>query len=437
MRIVGLDVGSSSVRAVGFDERATGDGVLVQREHALGANGELDPDELLARTRAVLGEAGAADVVAVSTFWHSLLALDARGRPLTPVLGWRDGRAAEQAQAIARRLDPEAVRARTGCPLHPSFWPAKLLWLRETEPDAYARAARFVSFADWLVQQETGELRTSLSLASATGLHAGDGWDGELLAELELDESRLPPVADAPLGPWQPALGDGAAANLGVGAVGPRRAAATIGTSAALRVVVEDDAPPPPGLFRYRADRGRAVVGGSLSDGGNLVAWLAGLLHVDRTAIPDRDPREHGLVLLPQLGGDRSPGWRPDARGAIAGLTYETTPGDLLQAALEGVAVRLAELAAPLGVETVVASGGALRESALWRQLVADALGVPLLPSLEPEASARGAAVAALERAGRTPADARVGEPIAPRDDRTEAYRSVLVRQRHLYRGAT
>jgi gluconokinase len=89
----------------------------------------------------------------------------------------------------------------------------------------------------------------------------------------------------------------------------------TIGASAAVRVVLGPDAQAPPGLVRYRANRGRTVVGGSLSDGGNLVTWLARLLHADPDAVGDRDRGAHGPVLLPLLGGERSPGWRPDARG--------------------------------------------------------------------------------------------------------------------------
>src|SRR5207253_6704378 len=112
------------------------------------------------------------DAVGASCFGHSLLALDAAGRPLTAVLGWSDTRSADAADRLARQLDREAVHARTGCHIHTSYWPAKLAWLAEEQPDVFRAATRFVSFADYLYMQllEVDEVPTSLPLASGTGL---------------------------------------------------------------------------------------------------------------------------------------------------------------------------------------------------------------------------------------------------------------------------
>ena len=77
--------------------------------------------------------------VGVSTFWHGLAGLDARGRPTTPLILWMDTRSRRQAQRLREELDVEAVRARTGCPIHPSYWPAKLAWLRQSAPDIWSR----------------------------------------------------------------------------------------------------------------------------------------------------------------------------------------------------------------------------------------------------------------------------------------------------------
>src|SRR5690242_1123543 len=123
MPVLALDVGSSSVRAGVYDERARPVGEPARRKYAA-SQGQLDGDELLAAAEAVLAEAGEADAVGSSCFWHSLLLLDERDRPLTPVLLWQDRRAAAQAEQLATRLDPAAVHERTGAPLHPSFWPA-------------------------------------------------------------------------------------------------------------------------------------------------------------------------------------------------------------------------------------------------------------------------------------------------------------------------
>jgi gluconokinase len=406
-RVLSLDLGTSSVRARVYDESGTAiEGVEAQTPYEP-TEGVLDPERLVDVARAavdeILRELGApVDAYAISCFWHSLLALDARDRPLTPVLTWRDLRSSPQAEELGARLDPAAVHARTGCFLHPSYWPAKLAWLAAAEPETFAGAARFVSFPDYLLLRLAGELRSSSSQASASGLRGRAGWDEELLDVLAVRPEQLPEVSDEPIGAWFPALGDGACSNVGAGCVTPERAALMIGTSGAIRVIRPDDGTPPrPGLFLYRLDAGRVVEGGALSDGGNLYAWLERTLRLPEGAnVADREPDGHGLTFLPLLGGERSPGWHPDARGAIAGLTFETEPLDLLQAALEGVAYRFAEIADLLpGVTEVVATGGALDANPAWAQILADVLGRTVYRG-EAEGSARGAALVAFERLG-------------------------------------
>jgi gluconokinase len=444
-RVLALDVGSSSVRAWVYDETATPvAGAGAKRRYRLEPGGVLDPDRLLRDALAVLHEvgrehAGSEDLVAASCFWHSLLAIDRSGRPLTPLLTWRDVRSAAYAEELAGQVDWTAVHARTGCPLHASFWPAKLRWLATEDPQAFRDADRFVSFADWLLWRETGELRTSLSMASGSGLWTDDGWDEELLRLLGIDEGRLPPVSDDPVGRWYPALGDGACSNLGSGCTTAERAALNVGTSAAVRIVTESAAPPPSGLFRYRVDARRSLVGGSLSTGGNLHAWLQDMLRLPQEReLASRPPAGHGLSFVPLLAGERAPGWDASRRGAISGLTFETAPVDLLQAGLEGVALELRRVTDLLpSVDEIVVSGGTLVDKPDWLQIVADVLERPLALSAEPEASARGAAVAVLERLDHAPPPPPVSRVVTPRKDRAEAYRSAMERHLRLMRGVT
>jgi len=424
--VLALDVGSSSVRAQLFDARAEPIDELRQERYE-----GRDPDEIVELVRRVIGgrDDGAA-AVGISCFGHSLLALGPDGRPLTELLGWRDTRSAGAAEWLRRRLDGEAVHARTGGYLHPSFWPAKLAWLAQSEPEVFRIAATFVSFSDYLnARLAGGELRTTLSMASSTGLLdlATGGWDEELLGVLGVDRERLPVPADEPL--WF----DGACSNLGAGCIGRKRAALMVGTSGAIRILYETERPQPqPGLFLYRVDERRVVEGGAVSDGGNLRAWLKKTLA--ETGKAGRDPDDHGLTFLPFLGGERSTGWDPDATGAIAGLTFDTTPLDIHQAALEGVALRFSVIADLLPeVEEVVATGGALLADPAWIQMMADALARPVTVSKVPEASLRGAAVATLERLGREAGEAPLGEVFHPREERAEAYRSARERQQRLY----
>ena len=455
--IVVLDVGSSSVRASRWDAEAAPEGEPVKLEHE--RRPELDADELVELVASALDGADARDVTAVATttMWHCLLGLDDRGRPVTPVYSYADARSAPHAVALRERLDEAAIHARTGCRLHSSYWPAKLAWLRDTDPDTFARVSAWVSPGEYLQRRLLGDASPSVSMASATGLldqHRGD-WDRELAAELGVEDT-LPPIDDAPrsgLGgewaerwpalrdvPWYPAWGDGACSNLGAGCDTRERAALMIGTSGALRVLERAPAPePPPQLWCYRADAERIVLGGSLSDGGSVVAWLRDLTRLPtpeeaERAIAAMDPDAHGLTVLPLLSGERGPGWSDRAGATVSGLTTETTPVELLRAGLEAVALQFAQIDDDLpGEQTVVATGGGLVNSPAWTQIMADALGRPVAHSAVKEGSSRGAAVLALEQLGEQPGEAPLGDTYEPDPAATEAYRAALERQQALY----
>jgi len=148
-------------------------------------------------------------------------------------------------------------------------------------------------------------------------------------------------------------------------------------------------------------------VGGATSEGGNVYAWCRQVLRLGRdeeieAALAALPPDGHGLTVLPHLAGERSPGWRGGRRGAISGLRLDTSGIEIVRAALEAVALRLAAvygLLVPCASSgtTIVASGGAIGHSRVWTQIIADALGHPVTWSAEPEATSRGAALLALE----------------------------------------
>jgi gluconokinase len=375
----------------------------------------------------VLAQVGEGDALAISCFWHSLVAVDERDRPLTPVLTWSDRAGAPP------QLDAEDYHRRTGCFLHPAYWPAKIeLLAREG-----VAATRYLSFGDYLLLRLTGKARTSVSTASGTGLFDPNklSWDEETLAALGLQASQLAPLSDEPVAGVWPALGDGACSNAGAGCLTRGRAAVMIGTSAATRVVYEaPTAEPRPGIFLYRLDERRFCEGGALSDGGNLHAWLVRTLRdLDTSSIDERPAAAHGLTFLPFLGGERSLGWNPQRRGAIEGLTFATTPLDLAQAALEGVCYRLADVLDAIGdIESIVATGAALLANNAWPQVLADVLGRPLELSGVPEGSARGAALVALERLGLPVPSAPIARVVEPRRERYEIH----LRSRQVQRDA-
>ena len=173
--------------------------------------------------------------------------------------------------------------------MHWSYWPAKLLWLRQTQPDLFERVKRWVSFGEFLLEQLTGARGVSVSMASGTGLldqHTLD-WDAELLELIGVDRARMSPII--PLDSlsnemhvpqlrgvrWLPAVGDGACSNLGAGCATPDRFALMVGTSGAERVVwAPERLQIPRGTWCYRVDERRVVLGGALNDGGSLFDWL-------------------------------------------------------------------------------------------------------------------------------------------------------------------
>jgi gluconokinase len=251
---------------------------------------------------------------------------------------------------------------------------------------------------------------------------------------------RWPPLATIP---WFPALGDGACANVGGGATSPVRLALTLGTSGAMRMVTTaTDLPIPDRLWMYRLDREHGVLGGALSNGGNLTAWLRDLLGHDHTSAVWRQagempPDTHGLTLLPFLAGERAPSWTGHAHGVIAGLTLATGATDLLRAAMETVTYRFAliyEQLAPFAQQPhqIVAGGAAILNSPDWLHIVADVLNHEILaPDPDEEASARGAAVATLIAVGEIASFEAAPDPI----DGAEIYRPDPARHQ-IYRAA-
>jgi len=287
---------------------------------------------------------------------------------------------------------------------------------------------------------------------------------------LGVREDQLPPLGDVNEGmtgltqkyakrwptlhdvPWFPAIGDGAAANAGSGCATEGNWALTIGTSSAIRVVVsaEKEMVLPPGLWLYLLDAKRALLGGALSEGGNVFAWLSHTLQISslkevEDKVAELPPDGHGLTVLPFLTGERSPGWHAEARAVMAGLQAHTTPVDILRACMEGLAYQLEIVykqlneALQIGDKKpkVIGSGGALLSSLTLQQIVADTLGTPLYPSREREASARGVALLALTALGVLPdvsqVEPQLEEPVQPDVSRGKVYQKGAARQQELY----
>lgn len=466
MSLLVIDVGSSSLRALLFDAGAQLiPGALVRHAHRFDDDAAADPDALRAALETCLDEilqheaARSITMLGMTTFAANLLGVDAAGEALTPLYTYADTRSSADAAALAQEFDLGTAHARSGCRIHPAYHPAKLRWLRRTQPLLYGRVARWTDFATYCYSRWFGrDVPCSYSLASWTGLlnRAALRWDAEWLAALGLNESVLPPLADydqvqrglsdAYAARWPAlrdvpfflALGDGAAANIGTGGDTPQRPVLTVGTTAALRIVTPQPGPVPPGLWAYRVDARRHLIGGATSEGGNLFAWARETLRQDtadlNATLLAREPGAHGLTVLPFWAGERSPGYQAAALGTIHGLRVGSSPLDIVQALLEALALRLRliyELLERPGTQ-LLAGGGALVQLPAWAQLIADALQTPLALADTPEASAQGVAWLMQPQAAAA-ASQPPAQIMQPRPQYAARFVEMLEQQRLLY----
>ncbi len=477
--VLTLDIGSSSIRVLAFDNQAQRLAGIESRAdlhlHTTADGGsEADADQLFAIIcRCIDGaleqlgaSAYALRAVAVDSFVSNMLGVDQAGHPLTPVYTYADTRNTHDSELLRQQFDEYDVHQRTGCLLRSSYWPARLAWLRRTQTQTWDAVAHWITIGEYLEQRILGLARVGYSPASWSGLLDRQQlcWDTALLDALGLDDRRLSPLVDTNVAAsgltaayaerwpalanvaWFPALGDGAAANIGSSCHRDNHVALTVGTTGALRIVRNHVERVPPGLWCYRVDGQRALLGGATSEGGNVFAWLQRTVQMGdpaalEKALATQLPDGHGLQVLPLWAGERSPGWAGNARASIVGMTLGTRPIDIIQATLEAVAYRFAIIAEQLipaaSQVTIIASGGALKSSPAWTQMIADAIGQPILMSEEPEATSRGAAILALESLGLIASPDELaqaqGHILQPDPQRNSIYKAAIKRQRALY----
>ncbi|QGN50516.1 gluconokinase [Micromonospora sp. WMMD558] len=440
--VIGVDVGTTSTKAAAYDTR----GRLVAH-HSAGypldephpGYAEQDPHRIHAAViEAVRGAVAGLDrpVTALSlcSAMHSLIGLDATGAPITPSITWADSRSARQAERLRAVPSGLALHQRTGTPIHPMAPLPKLLWYAEMEPELFGRMAYWVGIKDWLLLRLCDALVTDHSMASATGLldiHQL-AWDSEALGIAGITPMQLPELVPtthvlpgvtaevaAATGlprdtPVVVGAGDGPLANLGLGVVAPGMAACSIGASGAMRVMVERPGVDPlGGVFCYALTEQRWAVGGAINNGGIVLDWAGEALAPELG--PDAEEKllaeaarapvgSGGLLMLPYLLSERAPNWSALPRGAYVGLTHGHRRRHLVRAALEGVCQQLALVlgairAAGNEVHEVRASGGFAR-SPLWRQMLADVLGMPVRFPAGRGGSGFGAALLGMEALG-------------------------------------
>lgn len=448
-RVLAVDIGTSSVRAMVFDAAGT---ILARTQICYPTVRpqpyfeEQDPDLVRRETYRAMGEclaqegAGAARVggIAFSSQMYGIFPVDGEGRPLAFNILWSDGRAERQAAAVKGGDGPGPLYAATGCPANSIYPLAKLRWLREERPALFDRAARFVSVKEYVLAPLVGEWIVDHSMASATGLLdiAGRRWSEAALAAAGLGPERLSrpvpgdaafPFADAGLRrSWGLAEdvrvfsggGDGPLANVGSGAYEVGAVNIDLGTSGAARAVVDRPTTDGEGsLWCYCLSSDRWTYGGIVTNVGNAYQWLgSNIASFGREEAPEAvfarldayaaavAPGAEGVRFLPYLRKARSPYWDDRLTGTVFGLGADHDLSHLARALLEAVAYDIGAvidlMAARAALKPAVILTGGLSKNALVARLLADVLNREILVPECNEGSVAGAAVMALRGLG-------------------------------------
>jgi xylulokinase len=406
-RIVGLDVGTTGVKAIAISPAGE---VLARAEEEYPLSipepgwAEQDPQDWWRAAERALTAVGAKDGVPLGLTgqMHGLVLIDTADRVLRPAILWNDQRTATECAEIERQIGLEHLIELTGNRALPGFTAPKLLWVRRHEPEVWARAAHVLLPKDYVRLRLTGERAIDAAEASGTLLFdvAGRRWSEEVCDALEIPSAWLPPVQESTeIG----GAGDQQAGALGVGVDRPGPLSVVLGTSGVVFAALPGYAADPQArvhVFCHAVPGTWEAMGVMLSAAGSL-RWLRDAVGGDYADLTDEAERwpagTDGLTFLPYLQGERTPHADPSARAVFEGLSLRHVRGALVRSVLEGVAYGLRdslELLKELGVrpEVARASGGGAR-SGLWLRIVASVLGIPIERTAVEEGAAYGAAL--------------------------------------------
>lgn len=481
---LGMDIGTTSTKAVLY----TGSGQVAGHHTSFyplhtpnQLTAEQDPDEIFLAVLTSIREAirtssvpaNKVKLVSFSSAMHSLIAVDKNGKTLTRSITWADTRAAHAARKIKEEYNGHSIYLRTGTPIHAMSPFSKLVWMKEEMPDVFKKADKFIGIKEYIFHQLFDTYVIDHSIASATGLFNIQtmSWDDEALeiAGISTDRlSNLSPTTTILTGikeehaefmgippdvPFVIGASDGVLSNLGVGAIEPGVVAVTIGTSGAIRTVSPVPVTDPKGrTFCYTLTENHWVIGGPVNNGGIVLRWLrdefaaaesetANRLGIDPydvlTRMAERvPPGSEGLLFHPYMTGERAPLWNEFARGSFFGLSVHHKKQHMVRAVLEGILYNLYTVLLALeeltGEPMQIQATGGFARSKMWRQLMADLFGKPVIVPESYESSCLGAVVLGMFAAGEIDHLHVVKEMIGeththqPNEDATLVYQQLL-----------
>ncbi len=474
---IGIDIGTGSVKAIALNES----GAFItksQKEyptyHSIDSHVQ-DPGVICSAVFDCLNEVvnklngGDALTITFSAAMHSLLAVDVKGDPLTPLIIWSDTRSADLAETLKNSAEGEALYYATGTPIHAMTPLCKIRWLKENNAGIFKETHKFISIKEYVWWKLFGVYEIDHSIASATGLFSIEhlSWQNEALnwagisvkqlstpvptiRERQLTNSKIagllniPPSTKFIIG-----ASDGCLANLGSFAMQPGTAAITIGSSGAVRVASNAPILHFPAMpFSYRLKEEIFICGGAINNGGIVIQWLLKtFLDIEKPDAADYislfkliepiKPGCEGLVFLPYLTGERAPVWDAKTCGTFFGLSIHHTKAHILRAGVEGVCFAINETLQMVeqktnAIEYLHVSGG-FTHAPLWLQLIANVTGKKIKLMQTEDASAVGAAYLAMQTSGYKYNIPDVTMTIEPEDDKYTIYQKSFSIYKSLY----
>ncbi|MDQ0272705.1 gluconokinase [Cytobacillus purgationiresistens] len=481
--MLGVDIGTTSTKAVLFSES----GKVIQQEN-IGyplhtpdmSTAEQDPDEIfqavLKSIRNIMKQHSQKKLsfISFSSAMHSLIAIDENDQPLTPCITWADNRSEAWAHKIKNKLNGHEVYKRTGTPIHPMSPLSKMAWITNDRPEIAAKAKKYIGIKEYIFKKFFDQYVVDYSLASAMGMMnlKNLDWDEEALKIAGVTREQLSELVPTtkifkncrldlankigidPQTPFVIGASDGVLSNLGVNAIRKGEIAVTIGTSGAIRTIIDQPKTDEKGrIFCYALTEKHWVIGGPVNNGGMVLRWIrdefassevetAKRLGIDPyevlTKIAERvRPGADGLLFHPYLAGERAPLWNPDVRGSFFGLTLSHKKEHMIRAALEGViynlyTVFLALMECMEGPVTRIQATGGFARSDVWRQMMSDIFDSEVVVPESYESSCLGACILGLYATGKIESFEVASEMIGstykhiPNEDAAKEYRQLL-----------
>ncbi|MDA7025131.1 gluconokinase [Bacillus sp. CLL-7-23] len=450
--MLGIDIGTTSTKAVLFNEK----GDIIQKEQICYplytpdiSTAEQNPEEIF---QAVITAAAnimkqrpqkKLSFVSFSSAMHSVIAMDQHDQPLTPCITWADNRSESWAQQIKEERNGQEVYKRTGTPIHPMSPLSKLAWIVNERPEIALKAKKYIGIKEYIFKKLFDQYVIDYSLASATGMMnlKSLDWDDQALTIAGVKRHHLSKLVPTTAifqnchrgfakqmsidshTPFVIGASDGVLSNLGVGAIKKGEIAVTIGTSGAIRTMIDKPQTDEKGrIFCYALTEDHWVIGGPVNNGGIVLRWIkdefasSEIETAKRHGIDPYDvltklaervkPGADGLLFHPYLAGERAPLWNPDVRGSFFGLTMSHKKEHLIRSAMEGVIYNLYTVFLALtecmdgSVSRILATGGFARSS-LWRQMIADIFESEVAVPDRFESSCLGACILGLYATGK------------------------------------